>query len=97
MECMGARSDSEVRVMADQKGPYASPSALPLEDKIQILERVVFGLRSYQLIGILESRAWVELLFPEFAGVRDSEADEMFRQLANLSNGVDENVRSDSE
>lgn len=65
----------------------SEPNALPLEDKIQILERVVFGLRQYQLIGIIESRAWVELLFPEFAEVRDREADQMFADMAALDNG----------
>jgi hypothetical protein len=80
----------------DQARAADSVSALPLEDKIQILERVVFGLRSYQLIGIVESRAWTELLFPEFAAVRDTEADDMFRQMAALNNGDDRDVRADS-
>jgi hypothetical protein len=59
------------------------PRTLPVADKIKIINEVILPLRSYQIIGLIESRAWLEVLFPEFGDVRDREMDEYLHNLAN--------------
>jgi hypothetical protein len=63
-----------------------NPSELPIDEKIKILE-VITTLRNYQLLGIIEARAWIEILWPEFGVVRDREADEMFAEFARIKAG----------
>lgn len=62
---------------------------MTVENKQKVLD-VITTLRSYQLIGIVEARNWIEFLFPEFGEFRDREADEMFSALASLSAGRDD-------
>lgn len=59
-------------------------SELSLADKKEILN-IITTLRTYQLLGILEARNWIGKLFPEFEEVRDTESDDMFRELAQLT------------
>lgn len=64
----------------------SDPSQLSIDEKsalVGILER----LRLVNAIGIVETRDWIELIFPEFADVRDIESDQLFRDLANLQLG----------
>lgn len=65
----------------------AAPSELSIEDKKLMLD-VLTTLRTYQLIGIIECRNWIELLFPEFALVRDQDADDLFAALAKINSGA---------
>jgi len=66
---------------------------MTIENKMKVLD-VITTLRTYQLIGIVEARHWVEFLFPEFALFRDQEADQMFGEIARLSAGRNENKTS---
>lgn len=63
-----------------------SAADLNIEEKRVIIESIILPLRGYQLLGIVEARDWIELLFPEFKEVRDREADEMFKQIASSRN-----------
>lgn len=62
---------------------------MTIDNKMKVLD-VITTLRTYQLIGIVEARNWIEFLFPEFAGFRDHEADNMFGEIARLSAGREE-------
>lgn len=64
----------------------AKASDLPLEDKRLIVESIILPLRGYQMLGIVEARDWLEALFPEFGEVRDREADQAFKEMAELRN-----------
>jgi hypothetical protein len=63
-------------------------STLTIQEKAAILSDVILPLRNYQLLGILETRNWIELLFPEFGEIRDREADAMFEEMARIKAGI---------
>lgn len=75
--------------MGSETIPRQVSSSLSLEDKSKVLD-IILNLRTYQLIGMIEARNWVEFLFPEFADFRDQDADEIFSQMASLSAGREE-------
>jgi len=54
---------------------------LSVDDKQKMLD-IITTLRSYQLLGIIEARDWIEILFPEFGEIRNRESDEMFKNMA---------------
>lgn len=58
-------------------------SSLTVEEKIKIVNDILIPLRSYQMLGLIESRAWLEVLFPEFGTFRDREMEDI------LVNGQD--------
>lgn len=65
-------------------------SELSIEDKrvfVDIIER----LRFISVIGLIEARDWIELIFPEFAEVRDGDSDLLFLRMAQLQSGEPEN------
>ena len=68
------------------------PASLPVEDKVRLVNEVLIPLRSYQMLGLIESRAWIETLFPEFGDFRDREMDEYLHSLANADQEVPQDV-----
>ena len=63
-------------------------SDLNIEEKEKLIS-IVQTLRYANLIGLIEARDWIELIFPEFAQVRDQESDMLFLRMAQLQQGVD--------
>jgi len=72
-------------------------SSLSVADKVKLVNEVLLPLRSYQMIGLIESRQWIEVLFPEFGDIRDREMDDYLRTLASQGPVLEEeeDVRSD--
>lgn len=64
-----------------------SVSELPIEDK-RVLVEIIERLRFMNLLGQIESRDWIELIFPEFAEVRDEESDMLFLRMAQAQSGA---------
>ena len=71
-------------------------ASLPVEDKIKVINEVLLPLRGYQMIGLIESRQWIEVLFPEFGDIRDREMDEYLRGLASQQGPLDPGEEDDS-
>jgi hypothetical protein len=60
----------------------SEPSTLSVENKVKLINEVLLPLRSYQMIGHLEARKWIEVLFPEFGEIRDRELDQYLARIA---------------
>lgn len=73
----------------------ATASELSVADKVKVVNDILIPLRGYHLIGMIESRKWIELLFPEFADIRDREMDDYLQNLA-AQQGPLQEERNDS-